>query len=222
MSCRSLHRRAFSLVELLVVIGIIAILIALIMPTISRVQAHARRVTCQSNLRTIGQLLLVYANTYDGWVYPLGPGDPNRPAAADNFCRMGDMLPPEQRWPNYVKGLERYNHPLLFCPNDQDPVAEHSYALNWFLAQHHGARFHSGRAALGGLAPGEVVVMGEKRADTDWYFFGALNEYRDGADAWKHDIHLGCNYLFLDQHVAPMQPKFAERAYDPWEVTDAP
>jgi prepilin-type processing-associated H-X9-DG protein len=188
------------------------------MPTLQRVRKHAHRVQCQSNLRTIGQLLLIYANANNGWVYPVGPGDPKQPAAADNFCRMGDMLPPERRWPVYVKGLERYNHPLLFCPTDVEPVAEHSYPLNWFLAQHH-ARFHSGSGALGGLSPGEVVVMGEKRAETDWYFIGARNEYFDAADAWKHDVRLGCNYLFLDLHVAPMQPKLAERGYNPWEVT---
>src|SRR5947207_8192381 len=180
MSSRPLQRRAFSLIELMVVIGIIAILIALLMPTVARVQQHARRVACQSNLRTIGQLLLMYANTYDGWVYPIGPGDPHDPAAADNFCRMGNMLPPDQRWPVYVKGLERYDHPLLLCPTDQDPVAAHSYALNWFLAQHR-ARFNSGRGGLAGLPPGEVVVMGEKRADTDWYFVGSRSEYADAA-----------------------------------------
>ena len=219
MISRPHHRRAFSLIELMVVIGIIAILVGLLMPTLARVRQHANRIKCQANLRSIGQLLLIYSNTNAGWVYPVGPGDPHDPAAGDNFCRLGDALPPEMRWPNYVKGLDRYNHPLLFCPNDDNPVAEHSYPLNWFLAQHH-VRFHSGSAALAGLSPGEVVVMGEKRADTDWYYIGAHNEYVDAADAWKHDIHLGCNYLFLDLHVSPMQPKYAERAYDPWEVTE--
>jgi prepilin-type N-terminal cleavage/methylation domain-containing protein/prepilin-type processing-associated H-X9-DG protein len=212
------NRRAFSLIELLVVVGIIAILIGILLPTMARVRQHANRIKCQSNLRTIGQLLLIYSNSNQGWIYPVGPGDPHDSAAADNFCRMGDMLPPEERWPVHVKGLERYNHPLLFCPTDQQPVAEHSYPLNWYLAQHH-VLFSSGSGRLGGLAPGEVVLMGEKRADTDWYYIGARNEYQDAADPWKHDIRLGSNYLFLDLHVAPMEPRRAERGYDPWEVT---
>jgi len=45
------------------------------------------------------------------------------------------------------------------------------------------------------------------------------NEYEEATDAWKHDVKLGCNYLFLDMHVIPMGPKRAERAYDPWEVS---
>jgi prepilin-type N-terminal cleavage/methylation domain-containing protein/prepilin-type processing-associated H-X9-DG protein len=211
------HRPAFTLVELMVVIGIIAILIGLLLPSLQRARNYSRRITCQANLRSVGQLLLIYANHNQGWIYPVGPGDPHDPAAADNFCRLGSMLPPKQRWPNYVEGLKRYDHPLLRCPSDQDPIAWHSYPLNWFLAQHH-VRFNSGSVALAGLAPTEAVVMGEKRADTDWYYIGALNEYRDAADPWKHDKRLGCNYLFLDLHVAPMTPKEAPRAYDPWEV----
>ncbi len=210
-------RAAFSLVELLVVIGVIAILIGLLLPTMARVRQHANRIKCEANLRTIGQLLLIYANTYNGWVFPIGPGDPMDPAGSGNLCRMGAALPPEQRWPVYVKGLERYNHPLLLCPTDVDPVAEHSYALNWFLAQHH-TRFHSGRGSLGGALPGEVVVMGEKRTDTNWYFVGSHDEYEDAADPWRHNTQLGSNYLFLDLHIAPMEPKFAEHGYDPWDA----
>ena len=213
------HQRAFSLIELLVVIGIIAILIGLLLPTMARVRKHANRLKCQADLRSIGQLLLIYANTNAGWVYPVGPGDPHDDAASDNFCRMGSAIPRELRWPNHVKGLERYNHPLLRCPTDEQPAEDNSYVLNWFLAQRH-VRFNTGSGGLAGLAPGEVVIMGEKRADTDWYFVGSRSEYRDSADPWRHDKKLGSNYLFLDLHVSPMEPKRAERAYDPWEVSE--
>ncbi len=65
----TLQARAFTLVELLVVIGIIALLISILMPALSAAKERASRVRCGSNLRQIGQGLLLYANDNKG-VYP--------------------------------------------------------------------------------------------------------------------------------------------------------
>ena len=62
----SRNRRAFTLVELLVVIGIIAILIALLMPALTAARRHAQTLQCGSNLHSIGQAMHQYANEYKG------------------------------------------------------------------------------------------------------------------------------------------------------------
>jgi prepilin-type N-terminal cleavage/methylation domain-containing protein/prepilin-type processing-associated H-X9-DG protein len=64
MAARSKH--AFSLVELLVVLGILAVLIALLLPTITRARKQALRVVCLSNLRQVGHALLAYAEANRG------------------------------------------------------------------------------------------------------------------------------------------------------------
>jgi prepilin-type N-terminal cleavage/methylation domain-containing protein len=66
-------RRAhgFTLVELLVVIGIIALLISILLPALNRAREEARRTVCLTGLRSFGQLLNMYANDHKGHV-PLG------------------------------------------------------------------------------------------------------------------------------------------------------
>jgi prepilin-type N-terminal cleavage/methylation domain-containing protein/prepilin-type processing-associated H-X9-DG protein len=59
------RRRGFTLVELLVVIGIIAVLLSLLVPTLGRVRDEAKRATCMSNLRQVGAAMLMYAADND-------------------------------------------------------------------------------------------------------------------------------------------------------------
>ena len=63
-NCVCKRRRAFTLVEMLVVIAIVGLLAALLFPVFARARANARRATCASNLKQIGVALGLYAQDY--------------------------------------------------------------------------------------------------------------------------------------------------------------
>jgi prepilin-type N-terminal cleavage/methylation domain-containing protein len=65
------QRHAFTLVELLVVIGIIALLVSILLPALNRAREQSRRVACLSGLRELGSLMRIYATEFDDAI-PIG------------------------------------------------------------------------------------------------------------------------------------------------------
>ncbi len=89
---RTSPRLAFSLVELLVVMAIIAILVALLLPVIRKVRYQASETACASNLRQIGFILSSYASENNGW-YPKNGAIRNYPDSLKNGTAWDITIP---------------------------------------------------------------------------------------------------------------------------------
>src|SRR5690349_3421356 len=61
----------FTLVELLVVIGIIAVLMGILLPSLSKARKSSRRLKCQATLRQYGSAQLMYVGEQKGWCVPI-------------------------------------------------------------------------------------------------------------------------------------------------------
>jgi prepilin-type N-terminal cleavage/methylation domain-containing protein len=195
--------RGFGLVELLVVIGIVAILVAMLLPALAKARRQANSTVCMNNLRQVGVHLLAYANENRGWLFPV---------------KLGSDVPREKRWPTRVFSPPVWNPPVMLCPDDPEPAEEHSYVLNRHLADK-GIRF--GKKAAQPSSP--VAVMGEKvstREDYYMEFIGDESEFFAVVELYRHGTTLGSNYLYLDMHVDRDAPKQGKAAIDPWDVEE--
>lgn len=97
--------RAFSLVEILVVIGIIALLIALLLPALAKSQEQARQVKCLATLMEIGRAAHMHINEHQGYL-PLAGWHWNPVGGVVNSEGLED--PGERRYDYYVdNGIKR-------------------------------------------------------------------------------------------------------------------
>jgi prepilin-type N-terminal cleavage/methylation domain-containing protein/prepilin-type processing-associated H-X9-DG protein len=111
------HRRgAFTLVELLVVVSIIAALVAILLPVLNAARRHAERVRCASNLRQLAAAFVMYGNENRGWFprsgYRLDADDP------EDWIHWH---PPERNVSDSAIAayLGRPTNPAVFrCPSD--------------------------------------------------------------------------------------------------------
>ncbi len=100
--CRPSALRAFTLVELLVVIGIIALLVSILMPALSRAQQMAKQTACLSNLRMMGQGLQMYLNENHNY-YP-------------GHCHQNSKGITYAIWPVRLRRYLNGNQMVFWCP----------------------------------------------------------------------------------------------------------
>jgi prepilin-type N-terminal cleavage/methylation domain-containing protein len=197
--------RGFTMVEILVVLAIIIIVVAMLMPALARAKQQSVSTQCKSNLRQIGVELRIYADANRGWWFP-----PD----------LGVNVPPPERWGVHVFKPANAHPPVMTCPADFEPIEDHSYVLNYHLADHK-IKSHSTKSAMGGKTPSEVILAGEKvTSETDYYM--AVSEFDRVVEKNRHGRILGSNYLYIDSHVDAVAPSEAQSGIDPWDLPTLP
>jgi prepilin-type N-terminal cleavage/methylation domain-containing protein len=242
---RSDAPRAFTLVELLVVIGIIAILIAILLPAMQKARQQANLVKCAAQMRDIGMALQQYTQSNQGFLFPVGPVLPN-----GEYATLGyeyPNFPPSLRWPAHVfkmtappagtpdddAHVEYWTPKEMICPADIEPDQAHSYILNKHLADAPAKLIKYSSKLPDGRSPAEVVVMGEKVSDKNDYYMSA-GEFSSIVEQFRHGIRKPAdydptrpngrglsNYLYMDFHVDSRGPAQIGETLDPWVPTQS-
>jgi prepilin-type N-terminal cleavage/methylation domain-containing protein/prepilin-type processing-associated H-X9-DG protein len=121
--------RAFTLVELLTVIGIIAVLAALLFPVFATARGKAREITCVSNLRQIGMAIKMYTQDYDE-LYPWAVDATDRytPQIWSQYPEFQAQIP---YMPFIHEALQPYikSKELFHCPADSGYDVEDSNGM---------------------------------------------------------------------------------------------
>lgn len=213
--------RAFTLVELLVVVATVALLLALLMPALSHARAQSRLSVCLSNLREIGLGIEAYALQHKDAI-PRGPAEPipyfpdqGWDEWATNQLWIGMLSAPQGLGPLLAHDLTQPR--VLFCPADDssDPIEEldkleHDRQADVYCSYLYRQRDQITRDRLDNL--GENALGFPARAlALDANSLGAGELYRTNHQARR------VNILYLDGHAETFENRqdvFSLRAQD--------
>lgn len=222
-------RRAFTLVELLVVIAVIGVLAGLLLPALAKSKENGKRINCTSNLRQLSLSATLYSGDNDG-IYP-----------------PRDLFSP---WPTQLKsGYQDLR--LLVCPADIQPAtnstaeassAPRSYLMNMFSDYFEGAlsapdwklfvkgRFPGSIRQENIPHPVETVLFGEKKTGADELYvdvrsvasslLGVTEQARHSRTGGGKSESGGSNHAFVDGSVRYFRYGRALCPDNKWAVTD--
>jgi prepilin-type processing-associated H-X9-DG protein/prepilin-type N-terminal cleavage/methylation domain-containing protein len=209
MKQHTTRQGAFTLIEILVVVGVIALLAALLFPVFGRVRENGRRVTCTNNLRQLGlafqQYLqdssgrLPYAGNYQGWGPGLGhwvagtrmPSGSGLASDSDPFTYNADGRTANVQdgalYP-YVKSPEAY-----MCPSTQDVDKKKlGYSMNCAIAGLNNLRIKT---------PSDIILLVDEGKSLNDGYFWAVGGSHPNTDELTKAHNGGGNLLFADGHV---------------------
>ena len=167
-------RKGFTLVELLVVIGIIAVLVGLLLPALSKARQQAATAQCLSNLRSIGHGILMYATENDGFLVPGWiANDAGTGAGLDSYATLlvGLKYLPAPRMDQAFGADDANTEESVFrCPAGLD--FKHELPGDWPASPTDGIGAHAWRrqsvTGAGGWTKTGVIV-------DSWYGINMLN-----------------------------------------------
>ena len=117
---KALTRAAgFTLVELLVVIGIIALLISILMPALSKAREQANAVKCMSNQRNLGNALVMFTQDHQGYLPKAWFNDGPIGSALNGGRMAWEYRFPKYGWDYLLLGYVGKNRELFRCPSDE-------------------------------------------------------------------------------------------------------
>ncbi|MBT3380355.1 MAG: type II secretion system protein [Lentisphaerae bacterium] len=186
----------FSLVELLVVIGIMAILMSILLPVTTKIRENGRRVACSANLRQLGTAMHLYMQEYDQSMCPHDDADSGNP---------------EWRWDTIYLNLAPYysdNHDILKCPKDRSWTRPASGATGrwWSYGFNHACGYGGAMMTTDFVdPPGTAVFFDSDESDGGVEDDGNRPYQNIASKAYRRHLQ-GLNVMFFDGHVQWRRP----------------